>query len=343
MTLQLLQSEKKYQLTSFSASQSFHKNISCHSLEKTLEELLPQFSSAFLRTEREEIQGSQREGRWRWKRRPLSFVAQRAHDRKKRHILPEGEPNSYLIHLGLMGKEGKIISAKYHKFQQINRFLELIEHALPASTEPFHIVDLGCGKAYLTFALYHYMREIKGIDAHLTGVDHREDVIVKCRRLASDLGYSHLQFFHQSIHSYQPKRPVDAVVSLHACNLATDEALALAVQWRAASIFAVPCCQQELLSQIESPSLQSILRHGILKERLASLATDALRAELLTVKGYRAQVIEFVSAENSPKNLMIRAQRLERSFNIEAWKRYKLLKEQLNLNPLLEKLLKIEE
>ncbi len=232
-----------------------------------------------------------------------------AHNRSKRHILPEGEPVDFLVSLGVQTPQGQVVRAKYNKFRQINRYLEFIEdvcHRLPAD-RTIRIVDFGCGKSYLTFGMYYYLHQIQGRDIQVTGLDLKADVIRHCNELAKRLHYDGLRFEQGDITHFQDTEPVDMVVSLHACDKATDYALDKAVKWGAAVILAVPCCQHELNGQIQCRELQPLLRYGVIKERMAALITDALRADLLEEQGYDVQILEFIDMEHTPKNLMIRA------------------------------------
>ncbi|MBU5482461.1 class I SAM-dependent methyltransferase [Blautia sp. MSJ-19] len=232
-----------------------------------------------------------------------------AHNRVKQYILREGIPVPFLIDLGVMNKEGRIHRPSYDKFRQINRFLEFIEDILPALSREREvtILDFGCGKSYLTFAMYYYLKELKGYDVHIIGLDLKEDVIRKCNGLAEKYGYDKLHFLHGDIADYEGVEKVDMVVTLHACDKATDYALAKAVEWDAQVILSVPCCQHELNDQIQNEMLAPVLQYGILKERMSALLTDGIRAELLESKGYSTQILEFIDMEHTPKNLLIRA------------------------------------
>ncbi len=232
-----------------------------------------------------------------------------SHNRKKNYILDPGKKVGFLVDLGVQSKEGKIIKAKYDKFRQINRFLEFIEDILPQlpKDREVTILDFGCGKSYLTFAMYHYLKELKGYQAHIIGLDLKEDVIAECSRLAGEYGYEGLDFYVGDIAGYKGVEQVDMVVTLHACDTATDYALDKAINWGAKVILSVPCCQHELNQQIENELLAPVLKYGLIKERVASLVTDALRAQILEDKGYQVQILEFIDMEHTPKNILIRA------------------------------------
>ncbi len=231
------------------------------------------------------------------------------HNRKKKYILEEGIPVPFLIDLGVMTQTGAIVHSHYDKFRQINRFLEYIEDILPAlpTGRELRILDFGCGKSYLTFAIYYYLKVLKGYPVRITGLDLKEDVIRHCNEFAVRYGYDKLEFLCGDIAYYDGCSQVDMVVTLHACDTATDYALAKAVGWGAKVILSVPCCQHELNKQMKNDLLSPVLHYGILKERMAALMTDGLRAQILESKGYRTQILEFIDMAHTPKNLLIRA------------------------------------
>ena len=232
-----------------------------------------------------------------------------SHNRQKRYILEEGRPVPFLEDLGVMTSEGQVVKAKYNKFKQINRFLEYIEDILPRlpKDREVTILDFGCGKSYLTFAMYYYLKELKGYPIRIIGLDLKQDVIDYCNQLSRRYGFETLQFYHGDIADYEGVSQVDMVVTLHACDTATDYALAKAVRWGASVILSVPCCQHELNKQIHNELLEPVLQYGLIKERMAALYTDALRAQLLENCGYRTQILEFIDMEHTPKNILIRA------------------------------------
>ena len=232
-----------------------------------------------------------------------------SHNRKKRYILEEGKPVEFLIDLGVMTSEGKIVHSRYDKFRQINRFLEFIEDILPKLTRDREvtILDFGCGKSYLTFAMYYYLHELKHYDIRIIGLDLKKDVIANCNQLSEKYGYEKLKFLEGNIADYTGVEEVDMVVTLHACDTATDFALAKAVGWNAKVILSVPCCQHEVNGQIQNEILRPVLKYGLIKERMSALITDALRAEYLEGEGYDAQILEFIDMEHTPKNILIRA------------------------------------
>lgn len=231
------------------------------------------------------------------------------HNRTKNYIIKEGVPVPFLRDLGVMDDNGRIVRKMYDKFRQINRFLEFIRDIrdeLPHDRE-ITIIDFGCGKSYLTFAIYYYLHDLNGLDVRITGLDLKKEVIEHCNRLSEQYGYDKLVFKRGDIADYETGEKVDMVVTLHACDTATDYALYKAVNWKAKVILSVPCCQHELNRQIKNELLQPVLSYGILKERMAAIMTDAIRAEMLAAKGYHTEILEFIDMEHTPKNLLIRA------------------------------------
>ena len=264
-----------------------------------------------------------------------------SHNRKKRYILEEGTAIPFLVDLGVQTREGKIVHSRYDKFRQINRFLEFIQDIvenLPKGRE-LTIVDFGCGKSYLTFAMYHYLKVMKGFDIRVIGLDLKEDVIAYCNELKDRYGYEKMSFTTGDIASYTGVDAVDMVVTLHACDTATDYALEKAVKWGASVILSVPCCQHELNYQMKNEELSAVFQYGLLKERIAALVTDGLRAELLEQCGYDTQVLEFIDMEHTPKNILIRGvkRNKERESNFE---KYNNCCKALQADPMLGRLLK---
>jgi len=264
-----------------------------------------------------------------------------AHDRRKRRLIEEGTPVPFLVELGVMTREGRIKADRFAKFRQVNRFVELVDDvldALPAGR--LTIVDFGSGKSYLTFALHHLVTRIRAREAEIVGLDLKEDVVATCESLARRLGAEGLRFECGDIAGYRGVDRADLVVSLHACDTATDAALARAVRWETQAILAVPCCQHELAPQLESAALAPVLSRGLLRERFAADVTDAVRAQLLEAVGYDAQVAEFVELEHTPKNVLIRAVRRPGRDRRRPFERYLALKAALHIDPALERLLR---
>lgn len=263
-----------------------------------------------------------------------------SHNRSKKYILQEGIAVPFLQDLGVMTSEGKIVRTKFDKFRQINRFLEFIEDILPqlAKDREVTILDFGCGKSYLTFAMYYYLHELKQYDVRIIGLDLKTDVIRHCNELSEKYGYEKLKFLEGNIADYTGVDEVDMVVTLHACDTATDFALDKAVGWNAKVILSVPCCQHELNGQMKSEILEPMLKYGLIKERMAALVTDALRAEYLESCGYDAQILEFIDMEHTPKNILIRA--VKTGKKKENLGKIKECEEFLHINPMLGRLLK---
>ena len=331
-----------FQVEKFTKTQAFHENINC----KDAAEILAGHMENFRQMQIETVQAEytvlvSKKGKISIKRKNRKSAAPPAelsHDRKKRYILEEGTFVPFLNDLGVMTEEGKIVRTKTDKFRQINRFLEFIEDILPQLDKgrELTILDFGCGKSYLTFAMYYYLKELKGFDIHVIGLDLKEDVIRRCSGLAKKYGYEKLHFLVGDIADYEGVNEVDVVVTLHACDTATDYALAKAVEWDAQVILSVPCCQHELNSQIHNELLEPVLKYGILKERISALLTDGIRAELLEAKGYSTQILEFIDMEHTPKNLLIRAVKNEKAHFPEG---LPAMNDALNSHLTLEKLL----
>ncbi len=311
-TVQLKDGER-IQLTHFRGAQQTHSNVLPAAARATCSELLEtQFEKLHVFTSTADIVVKrQRDGSFAWRASPATKVLdEQPHNRRKQYLIPEDVPCPFLIEIGVMNRDGRVLAAKYHKFRQINRFLELVDDILPhlPQDREIQVVDFGSGKSYLTFALHHLLTQIRGRAVRIVGVDRKADVIRDCSRIANELQCCGLTFEHGDIAQFGSVGQVDLMVSLHACDTATDAALAQAVRWETPVILAVPCCQHELAAQLNpDPALAAIATHGILKERFAALATDALRANLLELCGYQTQVVEFIDLEHTPKNLLIRA------------------------------------
>lgn len=262
------------------------------------------------------------------------------HNRVKKYLLQEGKPVDFLVYLNVMNKDGFVLKNKYDKFRQINRFLEFVDdivEKLPKN-KTINIIDFGCGKSYLTFAIYYYLRKEKGLRVNITGLDLKEDVIDNCNEIAKNLGYEGITFLKGDIAGYDGLSDVDMVVTLHACDTATDYAIAKAIKWNARVLLSVPCCQHEINGQIKNELLSPVLKYGILKERISALITDGVRAEVLEENGYDTQILEFIDLEHTPKNLMIRAVK-RKSNSCKKNENLEKLIEELNIKPMIKELI----
>lgn len=354
----LIKGEVLFQITEYCGQKVLHQNVTgTEVLEKLVEWFTGLFKQAQISAKDANVtilvskkgkatikikNKTQKEDSIEWD--PLKPVGIASHNRVKQYILKEGVGVPFLIDLGIMTSEGKIVKSKYDKYKQINRFLEFIEDILPNldKDKEISIIDFGCGKSYLTFAMYYYLKELQGYNVKITGLDLKEDVIAKCNELKERYGYDKMQFLKGDIASYEGTNQVDMVVTLHACDTATDYAMYKATIWGAKVILSVPCCQHELNKQISCEEIGSILQHGLIKERMAALFTDALRAKLLETLGYKVQVMEFIDMEHTPKNILIRAVKSKTEIS-ERVKSKKLMEYQktidfLNVNPTLYQL-----
>ena len=245
------------------------------------------------------------------KQKQAAIKADLSHNRQKKYILDEGDKIPFLIDLGIMNLEGKVVKAKYDKFRQINKYLEFIRDIIPKlpKDRTIRIIDFGCGKSYLTFAMYYYLHDMQALPIEVIGLDLKEDVIAHCNELAVRYGFTNLRFEMGDIAQFTGADSVDMVVTLHACDTATDYAIEKAVKWGASVILTVPCCQHEVNAQINSEFLKPALKYGLIKERMSALLTDAIRANMLESLGYETQILEFIDMEHTPKNILIRATR----------------------------------
>ena len=311
----LVKGKIEFQETSYIGTKVFHENFS---KENLIERLMASFTESFKQGELENrdfratvlvskkgkitVKTKKNAG----EKKEIDF----SHNRVKHYILEEGKVVPFLVELGVQTKDGKIIKSRYDKFRQINRYLEFIRDVLPIlpKDRTVNIIDFGCGKSYLTFAMYYYLKVLNGFDIRVIGLDLKDDVIEKCNRLSEKFGYSNaLKFIRGDISTFEGDYQPDMVVTLHACDTATDYALEKAVRWGAKVILSVPCCQHEINKQIECKELETVLKYGLLKERMSALITDAVRANLLEEQGYDTQILEFIDMEHTPKNLLIRA------------------------------------
>ena len=351
----LLKEQLFFQITKYCGKQVFHSNLEKDALKAAFEEWFygngVKLKQAELHTRTEDIQILvSKKGKTTIKRKKkaetqLPIRMDLSHNRAKQYILEEGTKVPFLIDLGVMTKEGKIVRTKYDKFKQINRFLELVEDILPnlPKDREVTIIDFGCGKSYLTFAMYYYLHEMQHYNIRIIGLDLKTEVIKNCNRLSEKYGYDKLTFLEGDIASYNGVSKVDMVVTLHACDTATDYALYKAIKWGAGVILSVPCCQHEMNQQMNVEDWDSIFQYGIIKERSAALFTDALRANLLESQGYKTQILEFIDLEHTPKNLLIRGMKQEKAKKSqEKWLEYEKMAAILGCEITLGRLLKEE-
>ncbi len=302
--------DKDYIAECFTQKQAFHKHIPHKDISIFVEEMTQSYLQLNIWDESaEHIVLISKKGHITYKRRVTVCASERVtHNRKKQYLIEEGTVVPPLVDMGIFTSEGKIVSKMYDKFRQINRFIELIDDEIrDRKYEEINIIDFGCGKSYLTFILYYYLTKLRGIKANIVGLDLKADVIENCNKAAKKYGYSGLRFEMGDINGYKCKERPHMVITLHACDTATDYALQNAVEWDAEMIFSVPCCQHEVNGQIKSDNLSALTRYGIIKERASALITDAIRADMLCYRGYRTQVLEFVDLSHTPKNVLIRA------------------------------------
>ncbi|THF77505.1 class I SAM-dependent methyltransferase [Cohnella fermenti] len=341
-----LKSGLRYQFEKLVGPKALHSNLTPDEAAREIARMLEaEFRQALFKTAEADVQvlvskkGKPALLRAAPTAKPANAAEPPAHNKAKAYVLPEGEPVPFLVELGVMTPEGRVVKAKYDKFRQINRFLEMVSDTLdqlPHGRE-LRIVDFGCGKSYLTFALYHLLAIKEKRDVRIFGLDLKADVIETCSGLAKRLGWERLTFAVGDISKYSESEKVDMVVTLHACDTATDAALLQAIAWEAEIILSVPCCQHELFGQLSQPALKPLLKHGILKERFAALVTDAVRAQLLELAGYKVQMLEFIDLENTPKNLLIRALRSGQPPRPDTRKEYEELKSFLNFDSYMER------
>lgn len=341
----LLKNELVLQLAKTKDNKEYHENIALDEVVSKITDLLVRFKQVQLYTTINDYQCLiNKKYKWHIKKQVPSMKAPTSlsHNRQKQYILDTSSSHDFLKALGLMDEKGQIKPSKYDKYKQINRYLEFVADCTSyLEKEPIRIIDFGCGKSYLTFALYHYLTHILNKKVEVIGLDLKKDVIAFCENLAGKLGYSHLHFQVGDIGTYTTDQPIDMVVSLHACNTATDAALEKAVGWGAKVILAVPCCHHEAYTQIDNITLAPILKHGILKERIAALVTDGLRAQLLESCGYEVSVMEFIDMAHTPKNILIKALlKSNKPAPTASYEAYRKAAEMLHLELTLDKSLK---
>nr|WP_312577471.1 SAM-dependent methyltransferase [Sedimentibacter sp.] len=334
----LIKKDRIIQLEKYTDTKVFHENLKYEDAVMVIVDLIRnEYRNINIFTEDSDYQFivSKKGSVKMMEREPSKKLTAKEHNKKKQYIINEGEPCNFLIELGVMNKEGLVFAKKYDKFKQINKFLEIVDDSLKDNelTDDFMIIDFGCGKAYLTFALYYYFYKIRNINVRIIGLDLKEDVIEFCNKTSDKLGYKNLEFKIGDIKDFVYKSKVNMIVTLHACDNATDAALVKAINWNTEIILSVPCCQHEFYDKIENINLEPMLKHGLIKERMSSLITDSLRSLFLETKGYRVQLLEFISMEHTPKNILIRAVKTDKD-TTKAQKQYEEFKAFWNLNNL---------
>ena len=323
---------KFYQIEKFTDKQVFHENIKIDEINEKVYEIIDgkyKQMTAWSSSETFDLKISKKGKIFLGKKKnDNSKIITKGHNKEKNYILKEGMIIEPLIDLGVFTKEGKVVNSKYDKYKQINRFIEIIDDEIKKNDyKELTILDFGCGKSYLTFVLYYYFVKIKNINVKMIGLDLKEDVIKKCNEIAKRYNYDNLHFELGDINGFKYNNKVDMVITLHACDTATDYALYNAIKWNSKMIFSVPCCQHEFNAQMKSEELSILTKYGIVQERVAALMTDSVRANLLECAGYKTQLLEFIDIAHSPKNILIRASKA----NISKEKKEKSLVEVQNL------------
>ena len=354
----ILKSTKNIQIESFRDNKAFHKNIDLNNLQEleyNLKEYIDNFKQILLQIEGSDISFIRKKENFSRKEKDSNLIkTSNEHNKKKQYILNEGDKIDFLIELGLISIEGKILKSSYNKFKQINKYLEFIDDVIEELktkkliTNHINILDFGCGKSYLTFALYYYLKNYrKDLTFSIVGLDLKKDVIEFCNKLAKKLNYENLEFLNGNIKDYDKSKEVDLVFSLHACNNATDYSLEKALSLDAKAILAVPCCHHEFFEKIQKNknsefynTLKIMADNGVVLDKFATLATDSFRSLSLELCGYKTKMIEFIDMEHTPKNILIRAIKSKSSNLKEKLVEYNKLKEFLGIKPLLEDLIK---
>ena len=354
----ILKSTKNIQIESFKNNKAFHKNIDLNNLqelENILKEYIENFKQILLQIEGADISFIRKKESFSRKEKESNLIkTSNEHNKKKQYILNEGDKIDFLIELGLMSVEGKILKSSYNKFKQINKYLEFIDDVIEELkakkliTNHINVLDFGCGKSYLTFALYYYLKNYrKDLTFSIVGLDLKKDVIEFCNKLAKKLNYENLEFLNGNIKDYDKSKEVDLVFSLHACNNATDYSLEKALSLDAKAILAVPCCHHEFFEKIQKNknsefhnTLKIMADNGVVLDKFATLATDSFRSLSLELCGYKTRMIEFIDMEHTPKNILIKAIKSKSSDLKEKLVEYNKLKEFLGIKPLLEDLIR---
>ena len=354
----ILKSARNIQIESFKDNKAFHKNIDLNNLkelEDSLKEYIDNFKQILLQIEGSDISFIRKKENFSRKEKESNLIkTSNEHNKKKQYILNEGDKIDFLIELGLMSVEGKILKSSFNKFKQINKYLEFIDDVIEELkakkliTNHINVLDFGCGKSYLTFALYYYLKNYrKDLTFSIVGLDLKKDVIEFCNKLAKKLNYENLEFLNGNIKDYDKSKEVDLVFSLHACNNATDYSLEKALSLDAKAILAVPCCHHEFFEKIQKNknsefynTLKIMADNGVVLDKFATLATDSFRSLSLELCGYKTKMIEFIDMEHTPKNILIKAIKSKSSNLKEKLTEYNKLKEFLGIKPLLEDLIK---
>ena len=345
---------KNYQIAKYTDKQVFHENIEAAALlEKThalAENCYKQING--MSASEEHIILISKKGNCSYKVKKTATDAvklqakKQGHNRQKNYILKEGMNIAPLVDMGVFTKDGKVVNAMYDKYKQINRFIEIIDDEVSnLKVEELNVIDFGCGKSYLTFVVYYYLTEVMNLKVNMIGLDLKEDVIKKCNQAAEKYNYTNLKFEVGDVNGFKAPFDVDMVITLHACDTATDFALYNAIQWKAKMIFSVPCCQHELNKQMKPEELTILSRYGIIKERFSALATDAIRGNLLEYCGYKTQLLEFIDFEHTPKNILIRAVRrpiMPKQVKEKMLAEVRAMMEEFSFEPSLYKLLKLD-
>lgn len=345
----IVKKEIVMQFEQFTDKQVFHMNITQNEFSAMVMDFVVHFKKLTLQTKQVDYDfliGDKAIKVIKNQRKNIIVEQNLCHNKAKNYLIPENTLVAPLIDLGVFTAEGKVVKAMYDKYKQINRFLELVNDATKKmACGKIHIVDFGCGKSYLTFILYYFLKEVCKYDISIIGLDLKQDVIDKCNGLAQKYNYEDLHFITGDIKDYLPKGEIDLVITLHACDTATDYALYNAVKWNAKAILSVPCCQHEVNAQIKTKNYSLLTKHGIIKERISALITDTIRANLLEINDYEVQILEFVDFSHSPKNLLIRAIKKINSSNAknDAKREIDCILKEYNIYPTLCKLMSYEK
>lgn len=343
--VEITRKKEGYQLARYTEKQVFHKNINEIEIKAVLLEVFEQFRqlNLFYQAKEASVRKSKKGRLLISKKKGTAKLPEISHNRKKNYLIEEGQIIPPLIDMGIFTKEGKVVASMQDKYRQINKFIEIIDEGLKRlDQEQINIIDFGCGKSYLTFIVYYYLHEVKKRKVSIVGLDLKEEVIQHCNAAAQKYGYTHLKFEVGRIEGYQADFDVHMVLTLHACDTATDYALYHAIRWKTAMIFSVPCCQHELNGQIQSDAFSIVTRYGIAKERISALFTDIIRCNLLEACGYKVQLLEFVDLSHTPKNMLIRARKtaIPKEVKAKMLQEVMILVKEYHLDPTLLRLLR---